>query len=62
MMRGLGPMATQDVPNLGEEAFAVGGSMLMVRKADTLARFMYMQCPCGTDEIVPLAQKVVGAL
>jgi hypothetical protein len=62
LMRGLGPMATQDVPNLGEEAFAVGGSILMVRKADTLARFMYMQCPCGTDEIVPLAQKVVGAL
>jgi zinc-ribbon domain len=58
----MGPMATVDVPNVGDEAFAAAGSMLFVRKNDTLARFTYTQCPCGNDEIVPLAQKVANAL
>jgi hypothetical protein len=56
------PMATKEVPDVGDEAFAAAGSMLFVRKADTLVRFMYTQCPCGTDEIVPLARKVAAAL
>ena len=58
----MGPMATADVPNLGDEAFAIASSMLFVRKNDTLVRFTFTQCPCGTDEIVPLAQKVANAL
>lgn len=62
MLGNLGPMATKEVPDVGDEAFAAAGSMLFVRKADTLVRFMYTQCPCGTDEIVPLAQKVAAAL
>jgi zinc-ribbon domain len=58
----MGPMATADVPNVGDEAFAIASSMLFVRKNDTLVRFTFTQCPCGTDEIVPLAQKVANAL
>jgi hypothetical protein len=58
----MGPMATVDVPNVGDEAFAIASSMLFVRKNDTLVRFMYTQCPCGNDEVVPLAQKVANAL
>jgi zinc-ribbon domain len=62
MLSKLGPMATKNVPNLGDEAFEMGGSMLMVRKGDKLLRMMYMQCPCGSEEILPLAQKLVGNL
>ena len=36
--------------------------MLFVRKNDTLVRLTFTQCPCGTDEMVPLAQKVANAL
>jgi zinc-ribbon domain len=62
MLNGLGPMATQNVPDLGDEAFAAAGSMLLVRKGETLLRMTYTQCPCSTDEMIPLARKVAGAL
>jgi len=62
MLSRLGPMATKNVPDLGDEAFEMGGSLLMIRKGDKLLRIMYMQCPCGSDEILPLAQKLVGNL
>jgi hypothetical protein len=62
MLNGLGPMATQNVPDLGDEAFAAAGSMLFVRKGESLLRMTYTQCPCGTDEMIPLARKVAGAL
>jgi hypothetical protein len=58
----LGSMTTKNLPDVGDEAFAAAGSMMFVRKNDTMVKFMYTQCPCGTDEIVPLAQKVAGAL
>ena len=58
----MGPVAVADVPNVGDEGFAIASSMLFVRKNDTLVRFTFTQCPCGTDEIVPLAQKVANAL
>jgi hypothetical protein len=62
MLKNLGPMATTDVPNLGDEAFDMAGAMLLVRKGDKLVRIMYMQCPCGLDEILPLARTLVSAL
>ena len=40
----------------------MGGSILLVRKGDKMVRIMYMQCPCGLDEILPLAQKLVANL
>jgi hypothetical protein len=62
MMGNLSPIGIKDVSDVGDEAFAAAGSMLFVRKNDTLVRFMYTQCPCGTEEIVPLARKVAAAL
>jgi zinc-ribbon domain len=62
LLRNLGPMAIKDIPDLGDEAFALAGSMLLVRKGDALARFTFTQCPCTTDEIVPLARKLAAGL
>jgi len=62
MFSGLGPMATQNVPDLGDEAFATAGSMLFVRKGESLLRMTYTQCPCGNEEMIPLARKVAGSL
>ena len=50
--------ATGDLTGIGDEAYVAGGSMLMVRKGNTVARFMYISCPCNTDNIKPLAQKL----
>ncbi len=54
--------ATGDLTGLGDDAYVAGGSMLMVRKGNTVARFMYTSCPCNTDNIKPLAQMVVSRL
>jgi hypothetical protein len=62
MLNRLGPMATRNVPGLGDEAFDAAGAILMVRKGDKLLRITYTQCPCGLDEVVSLARKVVGNL
>jgi hypothetical protein len=62
MLNGLGPMATTNVPDLGDEAFDAAGAILFVRKGDKLLRITYTQCPCGLDEILPLARTVAGHL
>jgi hypothetical protein len=62
MMSRLGPMASKSVPDLGDEAFDAAGAILMVRKGDKLLRIMYMQCPCGLEEIVPLARTIVAKM
>jgi hypothetical protein len=36
--------------------------MLIFRKGNTLARFMYASCPCNTDNIKPLARLAAGRL
>jgi hypothetical protein len=51
-----------DLTGIGDEAYVAGGSMLMVRKGNTVARFMYISCPCNTDNIKPLAQKLASQL
>jgi hypothetical protein len=60
LLNGLGPMATTNVPDLGDDAFEAAGVMLFVRKGDKLLRMTYTQCPCGLDEIAPLARKIVA--
>jgi hypothetical protein len=47
---------TGDLDGIGDEAYLAGGGMLMVRKGETIARFMYISCPCNTDNIKPLAK------
>jgi zinc-ribbon domain len=59
---GLGPGITPAIPNLGDEAFDAAGAMLFVRKGDKVVRIMYMTCPCGLDDVLPLARKIVDGL
>jgi hypothetical protein len=54
--------ATGDLDGIGDEAYVAGGSMLMVRKGNTMARFMYTSCPCNTENVKPLARTVASRL
>jgi hypothetical protein len=47
---------------IGDEAFVAADGMMLVRKGDTLIRITYISCPCNTDQIKPLAQKLVAAM
>jgi hypothetical protein len=51
-----------DLDGIGDEAYVAGGSMLMFRKGNTVARFMYTSCPCNTDNIKPLAKLAASRL
>lgn len=53
----LGP-GQQHLDGIGDEALDESGAMMLVRKGDKLIRIMYTSCPCGTDAIKPLAQKL----
>jgi hypothetical protein len=54
--------ASGDLPGIGDEAFVVGGSSLMLRKGNTMARMMYNSCPCNTSNIEPLARTLASRL
>jgi len=62
VLGGLGPNAATNVADLGDEAFDAAGAVLFVRKGDKLLQITYTQCPCGLDEILPLARKLVAAM
>jgi zinc-ribbon domain len=53
---------TGDLAGIGDESYVAGGSMLMVRKGNTVAHFTYISCPCNTDNIKPLARTVASRL
>jgi hypothetical protein len=55
----MGPAFTS-IPSLGDDAFDIANGMILVRKGDKLIRIVYMMCPCTTDEVVPLARKIVA--
>jgi hypothetical protein len=55
----MGPAFTS-IPSLGDDAFDIANGMILVRKGDKLIRIVYMMCPCRTDEVVPLARKIVA--
>lgn len=55
----LGPGASS-IPALGDDAFDIGNAFIMVRKGDRIIRIAYMMCPCTTDDVIPLAKKIVG--
>lgn len=57
----LGPGATS-IPALGDDAFDIGNAFIMVRKGDRIIRIVYMMCPCTTDDVIPLAKKIVGSM
>jgi hypothetical protein len=54
--------ATGDLDGIGDEAYLAGGSMIIFRKGNTAAHFMYVSCPCSTDNIKPLAKIVANRL
>jgi hypothetical protein len=54
--------ASQSLSGVGDQAVVVGGGMMMVRKGDKTIQIVYMRCPCTTDAVKPLAQKLVSAM
>lgn len=54
--------STKEDLNIGDQAFVTAGSIMMIRKGGKIVRIMYTTCPCGTENIKPLAEKLVGAL
>jgi hypothetical protein len=51
-----------DLTGIGDEAFEAGGSMILVRKGNTVAHFTYISCPCNTGNIKPLVQMVASRM
>jgi hypothetical protein len=54
--------ATGDLDGIGDEAYEMGGSGLIVRKGETVARFMFTYCPCDANAIKPLATNLANKL
>ncbi len=53
---------SQQLTGIGDEAFVAGDVMMTVRKGNRLLRLMYNSCPCTTDDVKPLAKKIVAAM
>jgi hypothetical protein len=56
----LGPQ--QGLAGIGDQGFVTADGMIMVRKGKTLIRITYLTCPCGVDQVKPLAKKIADAL
>ena len=56
----LGPQ--QSLPGIGDQGFVTADGMIIFRKGKTLIRIMYLTCPCGVDQVKPLARKIADAL
>ena len=54
--------ATGDLTGIGDDAYEMGGTGLMVRKGKVIAQFMFPYCPCSAIAIKPLAAKVASQL
>lgn len=50
------------VPGLGDDAIEMSGSTLMVRKGDKFIQFLYTQCNCASQDVIPLAKQIVAGL
>lgn len=61
VLGGLGPGA-QDLPGIGDQAFDIAGASLMFRKGDKMVRIMYSMCPCGLENVKPLAKQLADRL
>ncbi len=55
-------VATGDLAGIGDDAYEMGGTGLMVRKGKVVAHFMFPYCPCSANAIKPLAAKVASQL
>jgi hypothetical protein len=64
-IKGGGPASnatSTDLTGIGDEAYVAGGSMLMLRKGNVMARMTYVSCPCNTENIKPLAKTLAARL
>jgi hypothetical protein len=61
VLGGLGPGET-DISGIGDEAFDIAGASMMFRKGDKMVRIMYSTCPCGLENIKPLAKTLADRL
>ena len=52
----------QGLPGIGDQAFVSADGMIMVHKGKTLVRIMYLDCPCGVEQVKPLAKEIADAL
>jgi hypothetical protein len=59
---GAAKTGTGDLTGIGDEAFVAGASSIMLRKGNVMARLMYVQCPCNTDNVIPLARMLAARL
>jgi hypothetical protein len=55
-------VATGDLDGIGDEAYEMGGSGIILRKGQTVVRMMFPYCPCDAIAIKPLAANVAGRL
>jgi hypothetical protein len=53
---------TGTLDGVGDDAYVAGAGMLLVRKGNTVAHYTYIQCPCNTDNIKPLAKLVASRM
>ena len=59
----LGNLGSQEgLPGIGDQAFVSADGMMFVRKGKSLVRIMYTGCPCGTEQVKPLAKEIADAL
>jgi hypothetical protein len=61
VMGTLGP-GQKRLQGIGDEALDESGAMMLVRKGDKLIRITYTSCPCATEAIKPLAEKLADAI
>jgi hypothetical protein len=57
-----GNAVSTDLSGIGDEAYVAGGGILLLRKHNVLARMTYINCPCNTDNIKPLARNLAARL
>jgi hypothetical protein len=54
--------ATGEDLDIGDQAFVSSDGVIMIRKGEKVIRIMYMSCPCGTKQVIPLARKLADSL
>jgi hypothetical protein len=54
--------ATGDLDGIGDEAYEMGGTGLILRKGQTVVHMMFPYCPCDAKAIKPLAANIANQL
>ena len=54
--------ATGDLSGIGDEAYEMGGTGLIMRKGNTVVHMMFPSCPCDANAVKPLLATVASRL